>query len=80
MGNVVRCKFKCVSVTKHTSWNRDKTGFLYDAEFQPVTSGSEENKAFYEATPAGSLKLATYTYKEDHFQPGVEYYIDIAPA
>jgi hypothetical protein len=76
MGSV-RCKFKCVSVTKQTPWNA-KPGFLYTADFQPVTSGSEENKEFYDATPSGSLKLATY--KEDHFQPGVEYYIDITPA
>jgi len=79
MGQVVRCKFICVAVTKRTPWNRGAPGFLYDAEFQPVTSGSsEENKAFFEATPSGSLKLATY--KEDHFQPGLEYYINIAPA
>lgn len=73
----VRCKFKCVSVTKRTSWvSGTAAQFLYDAEFQPVTSGSEENKGFYEATPAGKIILATY--KEDHFCPGQEYYVDFS--
>ena len=75
---MIRCKFTCVSVTKRTPWRGSTAGFLYEAEFQPVHDGSEENKNFFEATPSGLLKIGTY--KEDHFQPGVEYYIDIAPA
>ena len=77
---MVRCKFRCQSVTKIEHWNRkEKPGaFLYQAEFAAVYDDSEENKAFFDATPSGSLKLATY--KEDHFQPGVEYYIDITVA
>jgi len=77
---MVRCKLRCQSVKKIEHWNRkEKPGmFLYEAEFGAVYDGSEENKAFFEATPSGSLKLATY--KEDRFQPGTDYYIDITPA
>lgn len=76
----VRCKFRCQSVTKKEHWNqKEKPGqFLYEAEFAAVYDGSPENAAFFEATPNGSLKIATY--KEDHFQPGVAYYIDIVEA
>ena len=74
---MVRCKYKCASVTKKTAWG-GKPGFLYEAEFFPVTGGSEENKAFFEATPSGSFKVGTYV--EDHFTPGAEYYLDITEA
>ncbi len=71
-----RCKFKCTGVRKVVSW-RDKTKFLYEADFEPVTGGSPENEKFYEATPNGSFKVGQY--KEDLFQPGKEYFLDIAP-
>jgi hypothetical protein len=74
---MVRCKYKCSSVTKKTAYY-GKPGFLYEAEFAPVTGGSEENKAFFDATPSGSFKVGTYV--EDHFEPGKEYYLDIAEA
>lgn len=77
MSEAIRCKFTCISVTKHLHWNRSGS-YLYDFEFNPVTSGSEENKSFYEATPAGSVKLSTL--KEDHFVVGKDYYLDIIPA
>ena len=77
MNQIVRCKYRCQSVLKKCHWDKLK-GFLYESEFLAVHDGSEENKKFFEATPSGSLKLATY--KEDLFQPGKEYYIDIIEA
>lgn len=68
------CKFRCTSVTKSEHWDKQK-GFLYSAEFSPVTSGSPENEKFFAATPAGSLKVSTVT--QDIFVPGKEYYLDI---
>ena len=70
-----RCKFICYSVTKRKGYNATVPAFTYDAEFGAVTSGSEENKSFFAATPTGNLKLGTYT--PDAFTPGKEYYIDI---
>jgi hypothetical protein len=73
----IRCKYRCTEVTKRTSWDKSK-GFLYTAKFTPVMEGSAENKRFYEATPSGSLEIGTY--KEDHFEVGKEYYIDLTLA
>lgn len=75
--NKVRAKFYCSAVRKHCHWDRAK-GFLYEAEFSVVASGSEENKSFFEATPSGSVKLSTV--KEDMFVPGQEYFLDFTLA
>lgn len=73
--NMTRCKFKCHEVSKIVDfYNSEK--FLYTAKFSPVTSGSEENKKFFAATPSGSLSIGTYS--EDLFMPGKEYYLDIS--
>ena len=70
---MIRAKFLCISVTKSKHW--DNTGrFLHTAKFQPVQSGSEENKKFFEATPSGHLEIGTFV--ENHFEPGQAYYLD----
>jgi hypothetical protein len=69
-----RCKFECVSVTKRKGWSGH--AYLYDAEFLAVTSGSDENKAFFAATPSGSLKVATVV--SDVFEVGKSYYLDLS--
>lgn len=76
MPETTRCKFTCLSVRKYRHYDREK-GFLYEADFTAVTSGSEENKAFFDATPSASLKVSTY--KDDRFEPGRTYFIDITP-
>lgn len=76
-----RCKFVCSNVKKMKHWNQPTEGpirFLFEAEFHGVTGGSEENKSFFEATPTASLKIGVY--KEDVFEPGKEYYLDIGEA
>lgn len=73
----VRAKFVCVEVAKSQAWDRSK-GFQYRAKFTPVIDGSPENKSFYALTPGGSVELATYV--EDHFVPGVSYYLDFTLA
>ncbi len=76
---MTRAKFTCNAVTKRKAWAGapDNEGFVYDAEFSPVVSGSDENKAFWKASPGGSLKLTTI--RADHFQPGQDYYVDFTP-
>lgn len=71
--DTVRAKMTCNSVTKSIHWG-DKSKHLYTAEFSAVSSGSEENDSFFEATPSGSVKLGTF--KEDHFVVGKDYYLD----
>ena len=75
---MIRCKYVCQKVAKSRHWDRSGKRFLYEAEFSAVTDGSEENKKFFEYTPTGSLTVGTY--KEDHFEPGKSYYIDIPEA
>lgn len=70
----VRCKFRCDEVTKQKGWSTGSP-FLYSAKFSAVHDGSPENKAFWEATPAGSLSVSTV--KADVFEVGKEYYIDL---
>jgi hypothetical protein len=79
-----RCKFQCSGVTKRkTSTFNSETqkyepGFGYDAEFFAVTGDSEENKKFFASTPSGSLKVSTY--RDDVFEAGKSYYLDISEA
>lgn len=73
-----RCKFSCQSVRKFMSGYGDNKRPLYEAEFSAVTGDSEENKKFFEWTPSGSLKVGVY--REDIFQPGKDYYLDISEA
>lgn len=72
-----RCKFICNSVKKMKGWS-GVDGFQYEAEFMAVTSGSEENKKFFQYTPTGRLTVGIY--KEDVFEVGKEYYLDISEA
>lgn len=73
---LVRCKFKCVEATKRVGWGNHP--FVFASKFSPVTSGSEENKAFYAATPGGSLEICHH--REAVFEVGKEYYVDIEEA
>jgi len=69
---VCRAKVKCVAVTQREGWG--KVPIVFHAEFAFVSGGSEENKAFWEATPSGTLKLdCTHT---QFFEVGKEYYLD----
>ena len=72
----VRCKFTCYEVGQSKGWN--EVPVLYKARFAAVATGSEENKAFFAATPSGTLELGTV--REGHFEVGKDYYLDITPA
>lgn len=73
----MRAKFYCNSVTKSLHWDGTKRN-LFTAKFNPVMSGSNENKQFFAATPSGSLELGQFL--PDAFEPGKEYYVDFTPA
>lgn len=72
----VRCKFRCVSVTKYVSGWEDHP-VHYNYKFSVVSSGSEENKKFFAATPSGEITLSAL--KDDLFDIG-QYYVDFTPA
>ncbi len=77
MTEVVRCKFICLKKTESKGWTGSQP-IHYGYEFGAVTDGSEENKAFFAATPVGEFKVATVT--RDLFEVGQEVYLDITPA
>lgn len=76
----VRAKFTVQSVTQTKHWDKSK-GYISTIKLQPVTSGSEENQSFYEATPSGSIELGTVNEAAaSQFELGAEYYIDFTKA
>lgn len=69
---MVRTKFVCRSVTDY--------GQQVDVEFHAVYGDSEENKSFWQATPAGNVKLSVVNKAAaTQFVPGQEYYLDFTP-
>lgn len=76
MGEKIRCKFKCVSVTKREGWGSNP--IIHDAAFQVVHGGSPENNSFFAATPSGEIKVGTVA--ADRFEVGKEYFVDFSPA
>ena len=77
----VRCKFRCNAVSKRLDTGYQKPGqekFLYTYEFSAVYDGSDENKRFFAYTPSGNLNVGSF--KDDLFEPGKEYYLDLTLA
>lgn len=75
-----RCKFKLNSITRRKHWDAAR-GDLFDLAFSPVTGGSPENAAFYDASPCGEFKVSTVKQEiAEGMTLGGEFYIDITPA
>jgi hypothetical protein len=69
----VRAKFRVES--------RNETVNGHAVLLFPVTTGSDENKEFYRATPAGKIELSTVNLAAgDQFVPGSEFYVDFTLA
>lgn len=76
----VRAKFVVQSVTYRQHW-QDKSKRIGTVELSAVSSGSDENKAFFSATPGGSIKLDTVNEAAIEALPlDKEFYIDFTPA
>lgn len=75
----VRAKFKVHEITEHQYGNqRMKT-----IKLQPVASAevNSENKVFWNATPAGEIRLGTINMEAAaQFEIGADYYIDFTRA
>lgn len=75
----VRAKFQVQDITKHLYGGK----FMYTVHMTPVYSAKEgsENKAFWDASPSGDLKLGTINERAaDYFVVGSEYYLDFTRA
>jgi hypothetical protein len=76
----MRAKFKVQSITQQAHWSQPGKS-LYTLSLNPVTSGSDENKAFYEATPSGEIKLSVVNEEiGKQFPIGAEVYVDFTVA
>lgn len=76
----VRAKFVVQSITRTQHWDKTK-GEVQAIKLTPVTGGSDENKAFYDATPGGSIDLQTLNPQAaSYFELGKEYYLDFTKA
>jgi len=69
----VRAKFICNSIQKTL---HHKGGFMWSYKFNVVYGDSEENKAFFAATPSGIIEVNGL--KDDLFEVGKEYYVDFS--
>lgn len=76
----VRVKVFCSDIREVQVYQPGAQGYGigYQAVLTGVYDGSEENKAFFHATPAVNLTMSTL--KEMPFEKGKEYYINIVPA
>lgn len=73
-----RCKVRLTSISESYSNGRA-------VKFVPVTSGSDENKSFYAATPGGQFEMtlsdaAAKNLGLDTTGLGHEFYVDFTPA
>lgn len=69
----VRAKFRC-------NYKQTQPGSNYIA-FSPVYTGSEENTAFFKATPGGEIRLFTVNDEAAAlFDLESEYYVDFSKA
>lgn len=75
----VRAKFVVQQIVTHKAWNGP--GLMGTVHLMPVTSGSDENKEFYAATPGGKIDLGTINQEAlAQFVIGDEFYVDFTPA
>lgn len=70
MSNTIKAKFVAASVLDNQYESGKK-----DVTLLAVTDGSEENKAYWAATPAGSINLSVLN-PEAEFEAGAEYYVE----
>ncbi len=73
---MVRAKFQCTQKTT----NEYVSSKSFEVALFAVTSGSEENKAFFSSTPTGNIRLSVVNEAAANaFEVGKEYYVDFTP-
>lgn len=82
MNMSVRAKFYVSEVKQSRNHYGSQEGeLLTTIKLQPVTGTSEENKAFFRWTPAGTIDLGTINPAVvEQFHVGDEFYVDFTPA
>lgn len=83
---MVKAKFKCMEVNQKFQFTgRDGKDVIHpEVTLRPVYAGAEasdEDKAFWEATPNGELHMIiTNTAAAETFEIGKDYYLTFEPA
>lgn len=76
----VRAKFIVSKVAKMRTHNT-QSPLGYEVTMHPVTGGSDEDKAFWQATPSGELRMSVLNPDAgQQFEPGDAYYLDFTKA
>jgi hypothetical protein len=76
----VRAKFVVTSITRTKGWAANG-GEVQTIRLSPVTSGSDENKSFFAATPSGQIELGIVNADAvKEFDLGAEMYVEFTPA
>lgn len=68
---MIRCKFVCNHITEYTA------SYQYSLS---AVFGGDENKVYWESTPAGSFQVTINSSKGKLFEVGKQYFIDITEA
>lgn len=81
----MRMKVFCCNIKEHRPVvNGDPVGDPYQVDlcFTPVYEGSEENKQFWDATPAGSIEMniTNVNAVPKDLKYGDEFYVDFTKA
>ena len=71
---MIRAKFVVQQVSRST--------YGHSVRLTPVTTGSEEDRSFFQATPAGQIELAGLKAETvaAFGEPGARFYVDFTPA
>jgi len=80
MTMLIRAKFRCMSVTYHAEQDSDVRLLPVGPKGWAYPDGCEENKAFWDATPSGEMKVGIKLGEPVPFQVGAFYYIDMKVA
>jgi hypothetical protein len=77
---MVRAKFYCNRISQTSFGYGPNARPMTEVSLTPVTTGSEEDKAFWEATPTGSLTMGILNEEAaKRFVLGKTYYLDFTP-
>ncbi len=75
----VRAKFVVQSITRQKGWSGNAE--VQTIKLNPVSSGSEEDKKFFAATPSGTVELGVVNPDAgNYFELGQAYYLDFTKA
>lgn len=77
---MIRAKFRCMSIARHAEQATEIRLLPVNPKGSCYPDGCEENRAFWDATPSGELKVYFQQTATVPFILGAFYYIDMEPS